>query len=296
MRIHLIIFVAIMTISISIPAFALDAETGAEYTMNKANSLTKSQIELVKSSIESEFGQKTVFRWDYYTNPRIRLYGKSVDSSRIKNLVSYFYYAADAASKNKYGVAVSPLLVYTIAIGEGFGIGVINRYYLGFRTNDDSYVDGWDDLGLDHFSSEIDILKAGGFLRKDFNEYSEYSEVNEKGENARTAKFNSMKEGLEALGARVAYAKWLFLKDAKSLGIQTESLTGDEMNFWTYYYFNRGSGKDKLQTLLNDDVFDDSQFIRARPGEVVQNGCNARHNAIIRTAVAKFIRELGIFA
>ena len=136
------------------------------------------------------------------------------------------------------------------------------------------------------FNGKAGIMKSGRFLRNNFRDecygYSSSSCTAE--------------EGMEMVSSVVAYYKWLFLKDAKSLDIQTESLTEDELNFWTYYYYNRGSGKDTLQKLIKNGVFDDSAFIRAKPGEVIQNGCNARHNAIITAANSKFIRDLGIFA
>lgn len=117
MRNHLIIFAAIMATLISVPVFAIDADSSADYTMNKAKSLSTDYINSVKTSVESEFGQKTVFRWDKYINPngviRCMQNGKltKLDLQKMKRVISMYYSSADVASKNKYGVEIDQYLL-----------------------------------------------------------------------------------------------------------------------------------------------------------------------------------------
>jgi len=144
MRNHLIIFAAIMATLISVPVFAIDADSSADYTMNKAKSLSTDYINSVKTSVESEFGQKTVFRWDKYINPngviRCMQNGKltKLDLQKMKRVISMYYSSADVASKNKYGVEIDPYLLYIISTREGFNLVLDDFYlwyYIQFRCN-----------------------------------------------------------------------------------------------------------------------------------------------------------------
>lgn len=224
----------------------------------------------------------------------------SLNPTKIKPIIEYFYDAADSASKNKYGVKVSPLLVYVIGVGEGF-IYRLRDIYCGETDETEPLVSwgGEEGLGLDYIYDEIATLKTGDFIREDFNEGDEYEYYLGYfgAKKLSAATFANVKYGIEALAARVAWTKYLFLKDAKELGILTDSLTEDQINFWTYYYYHIGfgSGKKVLTRYTKNGILNDYNFIRAKPGEAIMHGCNARHNSIMRTSTAKFIRELGVF-
>ena len=295
------------------------AIAAAESAASTASALSEADIAGIESKTEKAFGLGTSMRWDAYVNPgrTVRcdtwayfekndeptsfIIYKNPDSTKVKKILGSFYYAAGRASENKYGTRVSPLLVYTIGMGEGL-VELLNVYYCDY--NFDAYLEpisGFSRLGLDHFSDEIVALKSGGFLRNDFDEGDEYGlqvNLNEKYKNVNSAYFKNLHYGLEALAARVAYSKYQFERDIKLLGIDKSSFSEDEINYWTYYYFNTGAGSAKnfLTSRISTGTLHEKSTISAKPGEKVRNGLCGRHNAIIRTATAKFIHDLGIFA
>jgi hypothetical protein len=334
-QVAMILIIAMMLSSA--PIYAVDLGAAADYTLSKARSLSNAQIESVKTNIESEFGQDTVFRWDKFASPKLvlkcydrwvdrafvflnREYPsakkypdlqsykmKKIDSQKIREIVSDFYYSADAASRNRYGVKVDPYLLYTISMSEGFNI-FTEDYYCNhiFSGGHIEFDYGWYPVytsGARGVEDNENALKQGGFLRSDFDTNC-YWVFWIGGTRAKYNKCGTIKESIEVTGAFVAYAKWLFLVDAKNLGISEAYLSNpaneDVVNFWTYFYFNAGSGTGKKTLMERIQIGDwNSDFIRTRQGETtLVNQCsnNARKNAIIRAAVAKFIRELDIFS
>ncbi|MEM7819388.1 MAG: hypothetical protein QXD48_01000 [Candidatus Aenigmatarchaeota archaeon] len=295
----LILFIFI----IPIISFAY-SDTSINEVLKRSSSLSTSTILNIKNKIENEFGKNSVLRWDAYLNPNNKIKCFKVanfyftpDEEHIKRIIGYLYDASESASKNNYGISISPEFVYTVGMGEGLVL-YLKDLFCGWIYENDP-VDGFYYLGLDHFSDEVEILKSNKFLRRDFNEGDEYFPVKNKNELdqiVRSAEFKNIKYGLEALAARIAWTKYVFLNDLKKLNIPESSLTEDQINFWVYYYYNIGNNKgySSLTNRIKNGILDDSNFIRAT-GKEVKNGCNGRYNAIIRTATTKFIKNLNIF-
>ncbi|MCX6815294.1 MAG: hypothetical protein NT120_00385 [Candidatus Aenigmarchaeota archaeon] len=174
------------------------------------------------------------------------------------------------------------------------------NYYCSSTKTSNVWLPGFGYLGVDHFSDDAPILKQGGFLRQNFNEGSEYivtSNENELNKLVKSANFNGFKNGIEALGARVAWTKYMFLTDVKNMGVDTNSLTDDQVFFWTYYYFNtgQGNGKKELTNHVANGKLNDYSFMTASD-KTITNGCKVRYNSIMRLATYKAIKTLGIFS
>ena len=92
-------------------------------------------------------------------------YAGYADDSRERNIVV----AIENASKRNHLI---PSFVFTIAIGEGFGLW-IDINYGPHNVNIGNPVDGFDSLGLDHFDS--DFFRVKRFLPNDFNRGDEFT-------------------------------------------------------------------------------------------------------------------------
>lgn len=83
-----------------------------------------------------------------------------------------------------------------------------------------------------------------GYLREDFKEFKLTGkiETSEKGENVLGVTFNNINSGLEGMGAMLKARRELFLNDVQKAGFDPRKLSEDQIDFWTYVYYNGGSG------------------------------------------------------
>lgn len=283
---------------------------------NKYSENIDSEPELseLKKEIEKDFGDNTVKRWVLYVTPntKIRCWDNQrnsvmiiPDSEKLRLFIVSLDNSAKLASRNNYGISISSSELYTLAMEEGLILYLAGyddpneekSYYTGGYYCTNSYtlpINGLFYLGLDYFPSEVSGLKNGNFLRQNFNEYKIVSVDSDA---LPYAIFNNLDYGLEAIAARFAWTKWRFLNDAKNLGIDTKTLSEDQINFWTYYYYNLGAnaGRNVLKKYVNNGILNDRIFIYMS-GESVVHGRSARHNAIIYAAMVKFIRGSGVLS
>jgi len=197
---------------------------------------------------------------------------------------------------------ISPELLYTIAIGEG-----LNDYFHdgGKKARKgEARVSGFDHIGLDDFGSDVDTLKKEGFLRNDFDPGDEYAvktvtlppgEVGA-GTKKRSATFRDLPSAMEALGADLAWRRNKFSVDAEEvLGeVQAKKLTDQELDYWTYIYFNAGldKGKKRLEKTKSAAI---TKWKGDPEGAGVGYSTDARSNALVRMATMEYIRCTGVF-
>ena len=83
-----------------------------------------------------------------------------------------------------------------------------------------------------------------GYLREDFKEFKLIGQtaVMEKGETVPRLTFNNINSGLEGMGAMLRARRELFLNDVQKAGFNPKKLSEDQIDFWTYVYYNGGSG------------------------------------------------------
>ncbi len=140
---------------------------------------------------------------------------------------------------------LSPYFLTAAAFNEGLN----EHIELGYYENQNKEISGKGFLGLDYFGSESDELKRRGFLRKDFREYESNYLINEKGEQTTSANFQNINYGLEAFAAALSKRRADFLNDAKNLGYDLKTLGENQINYWTYLYYNcgEGCGRDRIK-------------------------------------------------
>ncbi len=190
--------------------------------------------------------------------------------------------------------AIRPSYLYTVAIGEGllFYLDASNRFT---RVDTTMPVDGFNHLGVDTFGTQADALKRKGLLPADFLEGRDYhltEAVNERNERVVTANFPDLPRGLVALRAMLASCHATFLADAlRVLGPAAASrLTQDQVDYFTYVYFNAGPGfgKRHLQS---------AGLAAVRPwgGPPPPDNRIARFNALQRLSTLKLMESMDLF-
>ncbi len=156
-------------------------------------------------------------------------------------------------------------------------------------------VSGFSDLGTDTFATAAADLKRRGFLPEWFQEGRDYtvtSHVNEKGENVQSADFPDLKRGLIALRAMLADCRSRFQRDARAvLGASAASrLTQDQLDSYTYVYFNAGAGFGRKHLQANG-LGAVAKWDAPPPAD----NRIARYNAIQRLSTQKLMDSLGWF-
>jgi hypothetical protein len=190
--------------------------------------------------------------------------------------------------------AIRPSFLYTIAIGEGL------LYYLD-DNNHFTHVDttqpvsGFGMLGTDTFASAADGLKRSGLLPAWFQEGRDYTvdtQTNEKGEAVRSANFPDLKRGLIALRAMLADSRQHFLNDAKTVLGPTKAahLTQDQVDYFTYVYFNAGAGFGKRH-LQSQGL----AAVKKWEGTPPPDNRIARFNALQRLSTQQLMDSLQLF-
>ncbi|MCX6749728.1 MAG: Hint domain-containing protein [Candidatus Pacearchaeota archaeon] len=266
-------------------------------------------------TIESEFGTGSVKRWDSILYPRQitcpeynynnLVYPSTTtnialaDVERIKSAINS---GVINANKNSYHIILSPSYAYAIAAGEGLFPGMLEKYCNRKRLGISPYTSYFRTskyFGLDNPQEDDATLKSSGFLRSDFcggYSNSQCFWTPESISASAYSSFSNFELGTEFFAARLAWTKWQFITDVENRGVNIASLSEDQINFWTYIYYNSGvgNGRTYLNSHVRNGVLNDEDYIHM-PGQTVVHGRSARDNAVMFTATAKFIREQGIF-
>jgi hypothetical protein len=190
--------------------------------MSAKPGLSQDQYEKAKAQLKAKYGYEP-YRWLGYA-----------DEPTEESLRKMF---RDVAAKQT-SISVSEL--YTIAIGEGLNLWIDNHRNPDktIKTNDP--IDGFGNLGLDDFHSDITRLQVGGYLSKDFNEGTHYVKTtrrNEQGREVQSARFTNLTNGITALAAVIAHRRSLAIALPEGT-----NLDSDNLFFWTYAFFVDGEG------------------------------------------------------
>jgi hypothetical protein len=278
--------------------------SGANAELALFESMRKAQHDLVLGSKPSDPAKRTVWAAGRLTPDQVATkvkdltarYGVApkrwlgyVDDVREVQVAKAF---RDAALPAK---GITPAFLYTIAIGEGAG------FFLDFATQGDHValeqpVSGFQYLGCDTFGSRVADLKRKGLVPADFQEGRDYTLAtaqNELGQSVTSADFTSFPKGLTALAALLADMRGRFLSDAKSvLGPQKAAkLTEEQINFFTYFYFNAGEGAGK-RLLVSKGLAPAAPWSGPPP----PNNMNARFNSLQRLATWRMVSDFGLFS
>src|SRR6267143_3896506 len=97
---------------------------------------------------------------------------------------------------------------------------------------------------MDRFKTELDHLKAEGLLPPDFDKRFTAKDIlpNEKEENVQVVDFKRVEDVIDGIGALLVSREHLLRQDLSAQGIDPDKISPEELQFWTYIYFNNGSG------------------------------------------------------
>lgn len=220
--------------------------------------------------LKQQFGVKKIYRWNGY-----------VDDKREKNVVSII---EKAAKRNK----LIPSYLCTLAIGEGFGLWIDDNY--GPKSvNVNNPVDGFENLGLDHFSADFNRTKK--HLPNDYNKGDEFTTstaINEHNKTVQSAKFKNVEAGIQAFSATLALRKDIFFNHSRQLGYikSVGNPSSEQEAFWIYVYFQgEGRAKKYLQSNKNYD------YSNKAPSSMLQ----IQRLALERVAAWKYMQSKSIF-
>ena len=190
--------------------------------------------------------------------------------------------------------AIRPSFLYTIAIGEGllYYLDASNRFT---HVDTSQPISGFGELGTDTFATAAEGLKRSGLLPAWFQEGRDYTldtQTNEKGEAVRSANFPDLKRGLIALRAMLADSRQHFLNDAKTVLGPTKAahLTQDQVDYFTYVYFNAGAGFGKRH-LQSQGL----AAVKKWEGAAPPDNRIARFNALQRLSTQQLMDSLQLF-
>jgi hypothetical protein len=190
--------------------------------MNQLRNSKKNQNEWAE-----EFGER------YGNRNSLRIMGFLDDPSELR-LVNAIHTSAENLDLDKN-------FLTAVSFTEGLGLWISDYY----RQNPHAEVNSFLNLGMDRFGKEEKRLKEGGYLREDFGgrDYKVIGTIEgETGEKSPSINFRNINTAMEGFAAMVKVRQDLVVKDLESNGLDKSSLTRDELNYWTYVYYNAGSG------------------------------------------------------
>ncbi|GEM_PF-2583278 len=164
-------------------------------------------------------------------------------SSTMREGPTYAQYIPSYLKGNAGGIIDSLLLAYQRYEGRNldldFFVARVYKEGLGYYTHAPSGPIPEEDmtkvvftgmLGLNSFGDLQKELKQNDYLREDYTSFNGYS-------------FANLESALEGEIAVFLYYQDMFLNDAKAKGIDTSTLTQDDIGGWSYVYFNIGPNR-----------------------------------------------------
>ena len=200
-------------------------------------------------------------------------------------LGKYLELQKDVLSASKE-IGVDPYLLYNSFQQEGM-IGKLQ--YESYSSN--MKINTFEDVGIDSLIDELDSLQTLGIL-EEFNYLPETCEkrTNEKG-NQFTICDTTADEALKGMAALLKKRKNDFESDLSSFGINKNSLSQEETNWWIYAYYNLGSTKAK-NYLKKYGV----QWMYDKSGEDLEKNIESVHfNAGRVAGTSELLRSYNIF-
>lgn len=225
-------------------------------------------------------------------------YGNQAQSWYLDYLVvrgnPRIYKGVVSASQQLYertGQEISPEFIYVGAVAEGLDKLVLEK---GLSPEE---IDGSYYLGLDSFGTNAPALKSKGYLPKNFNDGDEYMiarmSINHLGEEMAGANFFNLEDAFTAKAAEYAWRQNLLLNDLGKIGMNKNELSGDEIDFWTYVYYNsgQGTGKQMLESYNKKGYLKNEDYVWKRPDDSWKD---PHQFANRRMANLKLVKESGI--
>jgi len=152
----------------------------------------------------------------------------------------------DAAEANNLDVNY----LRSVVMKEGFDQWIFDNLQGGYGEGylkPGANVGSQSQLGTDAFGVEVDYLIENEYLRQDFRvdgfTVSGDTYENELGDVYPSVSFTNVENAMEAAAAMVEYRHDLVLKDMANLGTDVSQLPQEDIDYWTYVYYNAGAGR-----------------------------------------------------
>ncbi|MDY8138337.1 hypothetical protein [Aquimarina sp. 2201CG5-10] len=190
-------------------------------------------------------------------------------------------------------VNMTPSYLYTIIIGEGLGEVYVKHdfNYKKGKLITDKKINGFQNLGLDFFSSPKELPRFKKYLPKDYNEGDEYtarSEVRDERygrETVPSADFKDLESAIYGFAAVIKHREELFIKHYKNYGYSKPD--EDQMAYWTYYYYQaEGDARRALKNRGEFDIFKNKSTSRS----------TIHVKALERVAAWRYVQHYNIFS
>jgi hypothetical protein len=106
-------------------------------------------------------------------------------------------------------------------------------------------LDSFEFVGMDRFLKEYPAMVADGTLTSEMQKKFRRTASDDTGETGehyhQRATFQKIEEQIEAFGGFLKHRGKLMLADLAAAGIHEKDLTSDEIDYWSYVYYNAGS-------------------------------------------------------
>lgn len=177
---------------------------------------------------------------------KLRLFAKDIakDLGGQDRILMQFHYLEGnlgarllrAFYKTAHRVNIEPAFLMAVAFAEGLNRFVDTKMRLDPHAKPDNYKD----IGMDRFLKEK--YRLGKNLPDDLKYSSVGSNPNEKNEIITRVVFGSVEDAIAALGAMIVDRQAALERDLAAFGIGRASVADDDFLYWTYVYYNAGTG------------------------------------------------------
>jgi hypothetical protein len=112
--------------------------------------------------------------------------------------------------------------------------------------------DNFEFIGMDRFEKELNDLIAESLLEPEFKhhhfERTGHIRFGERGEKIHQIRFKDVSTTIEALAALLKHRRKFLMQDLPGLGLDAANLSEDELDFWSYVYYNGGPKRTAYKT------------------------------------------------
>jgi len=206
----------------------------------------------------------------------------------LPDLARYPDFQRDILDASKE-MKINPYLIYSSMEQEGLVLYLMNSPY-----KSDSIVDTYSKLGIDAIISDLPEIRRNGYL-EDFSYEGIGKRTNEKGLVVEAANIK-LKDAARAVAAELKVRQENYLiPDLRRRGIDPTSLTQEELDWWTYTYYNagQGTGRRLLGNYGINFIYEGKN--RGLETKLGARGENVFFNSGRVSGTAELARKLGVF-
>lgn len=229
--------------------------------------LSSNQINSFKTKATEKIGIENVNHW-------------MIENKDYYKIYEYIYSTA-----KKY--LFKPEFIHSILMGEGLIIFINDNIIFDENAKIDSYrYLGLDNIGNNYNSLETLIPN----ITKMFSPY-QHTIKNELNEDVLPGIIIGYKNAIEILTAELANRRQIYLSKAENIGLPTQLLNDQTIEFITYAAFNNLNVADEIVSSLAKF----QQYTKKYTGKPRDDQKNVRYNTLVRLSVSFWLKESKIY-